>query len=77
MATLKLYHSILKANPGLLEKIQAYFQSMFVWDEQNEFTIYQVEKHEKIGDIQIVLKFEITDSGACVSGHRIKSKKTN
>jgi hypothetical protein len=70
MATLQLYHKITNANPGLLAKIEAYFGSMFVFDEQEDFTVYQVEMPEKIGNIQIVLDFTITDSGVVVSGHR-------
>lgn len=70
MATLKIYHSLIKANPGLLEKLRAYFDSMFIFDEQDEYTIYQVEKQEKLGNIQIVLDFETNDSGTVVSGHR-------
>ena len=69
MATLKLDHSLINANPGLLQKIQDYFDSMFVFDEQDEYNEYQVEKREKIGDMEIVLDFQVNDSGTFVSGH--------
>lgn len=69
MATLQLHHSLINANPGLLDKIKAYFDSMFIFDEQDDYTIYQVEKHEQIGDIQIVLDFQVCYSEVVISGH--------
>lgn len=70
MATVKILHTLVKANPGLLSKIRAYFETMFIFDEQDEYTIYQVEKPDKIGNIEIILEFAIVENQIVVSGFR-------
>lgn len=70
MATLKIYHCLLELSPNILNVIKDYFESMYICDEQKEFTVYQVELPEKIGDFEIVLEIQSVLGGDVVLGYR-------
>lgn len=57
MATLKITKDLVNYIPSVLDAIKAHFNTVYIFAEKKDFTVYHVENNTKIGDFEIVVEF--------------------
>jgi hypothetical protein len=67
MATLKITKDLVNYIPSVLDAIKAHFDTVYIFAEKKDFTVYHVENNTKIGDFEIVVEFVDIDGVTTIS----------